>query len=113
MQPQYEIVIEDYATVRDDNDELESLITRHNRQYLLSELNDTSQKATYMLDLASYARELEAENAALKVAADSVLADAITHGYEPGDCPDWFDGMISCDSLRKLWLIFYPEDGDE
>ena len=57
--------------------------------------------------------ELEAENAALRGAADSVLADAITHGYEPGDCPDWFDGMISCDSLRKLWLIFYPEDGDE
>lgn len=46
--------------------------------------------------------ELEAENARLLAAASDVLADALVRGYQPDDCPDWFEGMISCDSLNAL-----------
>lgn len=56
---------------------------------------------------------LKAENAALKGAIDSVLADAVTQGYDPDDCPDWYDGLISCDSLKALYRCRYPGDTTE
>ncbi len=103
MQPQHEIVIEDYASVRDDNDELEPLITRHDRQYLLSTLDDEREKATYMLDLGEYARELEAKNARLKQKITQLKpgwSAGFSAGYDAGYELAKFDYGIDEDSAE-------------
>lgn len=68
---------------------------------------------TDLCEMLDRIEALEAENAKLREVLNSVLADVQSQSFDPGDCPDWFDGMVNCDSLRKLWLIFYPEDTAE